>query len=104
LREARSLGIPTVALIDTDGDPDLVDIPIPGNDDSMRSIDVIVRELCEAVKLGKTGRTPQIDAPVTETSTDAARRRSPRSMFRSDEAPSPEAVGDTPAVTVEGTR
>jgi len=104
LREARSLGIPTIALIDTDGDPDLVDIPIPGNDDSMRSIDVIVRELCEAVKLGKTGRTPQIDAPVTETSTDAARRRSPRSMFRSDEAPSPEAVGDTPAVTVEGTR
>ena len=40
LREARSLGIPTVCLIDTDGDPDLADIAIPGNDDSMRSIEV----------------------------------------------------------------
>ena len=103
LREARSLGIPTIALIDTDGDPDLVDVPIPGNDDSMRSIDVIVRELCEAVRLGKTGRTQQIDAPVTEPTAEAGRRRSPRSTFRSDDAPSPEAGGDTPAVAVEGT-
>ncbi len=103
LREARSLGIPTIALIDTDGDPDLVDIPIPGNDDSMRSIDVIVRELCEAVRLGKTGRTQQADAPVTETSPETGGRRSQRSMFRSDDAPSPEAGGDTPAVAVEGT-
>ncbi|MGD1916754.1 MAG: 30S ribosomal protein S2 [Phycisphaerales bacterium] len=46
IREARKLGIPTLALIDTDGAPDVVDIPIPGNDDSMRSIDVVVRELC----------------------------------------------------------
>ncbi len=53
LREARKLGIPTICLIDTDGDPDLADIPIPGNDDSMRSIDVIIRELCVAVNDGK---------------------------------------------------
>ncbi len=101
LREARSLDIPTVALIDTDGDPDLVDIPIPGNDDSMRSIDVIVRELCEAVSLGKTGRAEQIDTPVPETPTAADRRRSQRTMFRSDEAAAPEAPQtpiDAPAV------
>ncbi len=101
LREARSLGIPTIALIDTDGDPDLVDIPIPGNDDSMRSIDVIVRELCEAVSLGKTGRAEQIETPVPETPTAADRRRSQRTMFRSDEAAAPEAPQtpiDAPAV------
>jgi small subunit ribosomal protein S2 len=34
----------------------MVDIPIPGNDDSMRTIDIIVRELCDAVKKGKEGR------------------------------------------------
>lgn len=56
LREARKLGIPTICLIDTDGDPDLADIPIPGNDDSMRSIDVIIRELCVAVNDGKQMR------------------------------------------------
>ncbi|MCE2884962.1 MAG: 30S ribosomal protein S2 [Planctomycetaceae bacterium] len=57
LLEAKSLGIPTVCLVDTDGDPDMVDIPIPGNDDSMRTIDIIVRELCDAVKKGKEGRS-----------------------------------------------
>ncbi|MBL8875798.1 MAG: 30S ribosomal protein S2 [Phycisphaerae bacterium] len=56
LKEARKLGIPTIALIDTDGDPELVDIPIPGNDDSMKSIDVVVRELCLAVVDGRQSR------------------------------------------------
>lgn len=62
LKEARKLGIPTIALIDTDGDPELVDIPIPGNDDSMKSIDVVVRELCLAVVDGRQSRTPAGDA------------------------------------------
>ncbi len=48
------LGIATVALIDTDCDPDLVDLPIPGNDDSMRSIELIVKMLSDAVVAGKT--------------------------------------------------
>lgn len=47
--EARKLNIPVVALIDTDGDPDLVDIPIPGNDDSMRSIALIVNYIADAI-------------------------------------------------------
>ncbi|MBI5366556.1 MAG: 30S ribosomal protein S2 [Planctomycetes bacterium] len=41
LQEARKMGIPTIALIDTDGDPDLVDIRIPGNDDAMRVIQIV---------------------------------------------------------------
>ncbi|MCH6551199.1 MAG: 30S ribosomal protein S2 [Planctomycetes bacterium] len=92
LHEAHSLGIPTICLIDTDGDPDLVDIPIPGNDDSMRSIDVIVRELCEAITLGKTGRADQTETPVPETPTADDRRRSQRTMFRADEAAPPNDV------------
>lgn len=48
--EARKLNIPVVALIDTDGDPDLVDLPIPGNDDSMRSINVIVNYIADCVQ------------------------------------------------------
>lgn len=53
IREARSLGITTVALIDTDCDPDLVDLPIPGNDDGIRSIEIIVRHIADAVNAGK---------------------------------------------------
>jgi small subunit ribosomal protein S2 len=52
--EARKLGITTVALIDTDCDPDEVDLPIPGNDDSIRSIELIVTLLADAVLAGKT--------------------------------------------------
>jgi small subunit ribosomal protein S2 len=53
VREARKLGIATVALIDTDCDPDLVDLPIPGNDDSMRSIELIVKILADAIAQGR---------------------------------------------------
>jgi small subunit ribosomal protein S2 len=52
IKEARSLGITTVALIDTDCDPDLVDLPIPGNDDGIRSIELIARHLSEAILVG----------------------------------------------------
>ncbi|MDA0658537.1 MAG: 30S ribosomal protein S2 [Planctomycetota bacterium] len=52
IREAQSLGIATVALIDSDCDPDMVDLPIPGNDDGIRSIEIIVRHLADAVAEG----------------------------------------------------
>ena len=59
VKEARKLGIATVALIDTDCDPDLVDLPIPGNDDSMRSIDLIVGILADAIAEGKAQSAAQ---------------------------------------------
>jgi small subunit ribosomal protein S2 len=51
--EARKLGITTIALIDTDCDPDEVDLPIPGNDDSIRSIELVIQLLGDAVLSGK---------------------------------------------------
>ncbi|MBL4884296.1 MAG: 30S ribosomal protein S2 [Planctomycetaceae bacterium] len=53
VHEAHLLGIKVLALIDTDSDPDLVDLPIPGNDDSMRSIRLIVTHLANAVAAGR---------------------------------------------------
>ncbi len=55
--EARSMGIRTVSLIDTDCDPDTIDLPIPGNDDGIRSIDLIVRHLADAVAAGRKSST-----------------------------------------------
>lgn len=52
VKEARAAGIPTVALIDTDADPDLIDLAVPGNDDSIRSIDLILAKLADAVRQG----------------------------------------------------
>ena len=57
VKEANKLHIPVVCLLDTECDPDLVDIPIPGNDDAMRAIELIVRELCDAIVEGRAGRT-----------------------------------------------
>ncbi len=54
LREAKKLGIATVGLLDTDSDPDIVDVAIPANDDSIRAVDLILNELADAVAIGKT--------------------------------------------------
>jgi small subunit ribosomal protein S2 len=54
LREAKKLGIATVGVLDTDSDPDTVDVAIPANDDSIRAIELILNELADAVAIGKT--------------------------------------------------
>ncbi len=54
VREARTLGITTVSLIDTDCNPTTVDLPIPGNDDGIRSIELIISQLSDAVLSGKS--------------------------------------------------
>src|SRR5882757_7555926 len=54
ISEARKMGVATIALIDTDCDPDLVDLPIPGNDDSMRSIELVIKMLADAIIGGKS--------------------------------------------------
>jgi small subunit ribosomal protein S2 len=54
LREAKKLDIATVGILDTDSDPDTVDVAIPANDDSIRAIELILSELSDAVATGKT--------------------------------------------------
>jgi len=53
VREARRLGIPVVALVDTNCDPDEADYVIPGNDDAIRSCNLVVHALAEAISNGK---------------------------------------------------
>jgi small subunit ribosomal protein S2 len=71
VREARALGVTTVALIDTDCDPDEVDLPIPGNDDGIRSIEVVLRHLADAVLAGSAAvQVQQKDQAAKERSKD----------------------------------
>lgn len=53
--EARKLGIPIVAIVDTNCDPDLIDYPIPGNDDAIRAIKLIIGLMASAVIEGRQG-------------------------------------------------
>jgi small subunit ribosomal protein S2 len=54
IRECKKLGIPIVSILDTNCDPDLVDIPIPGNDDAVRSIKLILKSLTNSIIAGKS--------------------------------------------------
>lgn len=74
LREARKLGIPSVGIIDTDSDPDEVDIAIPANDDSLKAIDIIFNEFQDAIKEGK-----QMAAVATESTAAPVGGGRPRS-------------------------
>jgi len=99
LREAKKLGIVTVGLIDTDSDPDTVDVAIPANDDSIRTIELILNELAEAVAVGKTmGAARQEPAPR------ARRVRSRRPVLArasEEESEGATAVDQTQKETVE---
>ena len=54
IKECRKLGIPIVSILDTNCDPDLIDIPIPGNDDAVRSIKLILKSLTDSIITGKS--------------------------------------------------
>jgi small subunit ribosomal protein S2 len=62
--EANKLGIPIVAVVDTNCDPDVIQYVIPGNDDAIRSGDLMARIICEAVEEGRQIRARRTGAPV----------------------------------------
>ncbi len=64
VKEAQRMGVTTVALIDTDSDPDTVDLPIPGNDDSIRSIELVLSKLADAVLEGRAALPPEQQTPI----------------------------------------
>ena len=64
--EASKLGIPIIAIIDTNADPDPIDFPIAGNDDAIKSIRILVRALVEAAMEAKTGLTEEMIEASTE--------------------------------------
>jgi small subunit ribosomal protein S2 len=102
LREAKKLGIATIGVIDTDSDPDTVDVAIPANDDSIRAIELILSELADAVAIGKTMVSAQ-----PEPAPRPRRARSRRAVLAraSDEVPEvaegPPAVEPAPTETAE---
>ena len=78
VREAHTKGIPVISIVDTDCDPNLVDIPIPGNDDAYRSIEVILSQLTDAIIAGK-------DKLVAEQQAEAARKSAAEDKTRAKE-------------------
>ncbi len=120
-REARKMGVVTIGMLDTDCNPNDVDIVIPGNDDALKSVRLIIEELSEAVEagwhhhreeaasIGEARRSEEVEAGgVTDDVRPTRTQRAPRrdAASGSDQSPpsddsSGDATPDTPAPTVD---
>ncbi len=104
VKEANNLGIPVIAITDTNADPDVIDYPIPGNDDAIRSVSVITGAIADAIEQARRELPPETRRRAeeaeavtysTETGTtqeaaqgDDRKRRRPRRKRK----PRPEAI------------
>ena len=84
VKEAKRMGVATVALIDTDSDPDEVDLPIPGNDDSIRSIELVLGKMADAVLEGKAAVSA-----ADQQAANAPRPRPHQPMSSATQSPAP---------------
>jgi small subunit ribosomal protein S2 len=89
VKEARRMGVTTIALIDTDSDPDPVDLPIPGNDDSIRSIEVVVSKLADACLEGRAALPPEQQALFKPRTPAAPRPAAPAAPVEPNSAAAP---------------
>ena len=110
VREARRLGMPIIALVDTNCDPDEADYVIPGNDDAMRSCSLITRAIADGIAEGKqkvspaemaAPREPEPEAAAeqeTETEQPAPAEQPSASTVETDEAGAPEPAAEPATV------
>ena len=100
VREAHRLGIPVIAIADTNVDPELIDYPIPGNDDAIRSVSLIAGEIADAIRIARREvpdeqlrRQAELEATTysTETGEKSADSRELRRRPRK-RRPRPEAI------------
>jgi small subunit ribosomal protein S2 len=101
VREAAKLGIPIIAIADTNADPDLIDYPIPGNDDAIRSVGLIGKAIADAVETARREvpeddrrRTEELEATTysTETGETTEKERPQRRKPRRKRRPKPEVI------------
>jgi small subunit ribosomal protein S2 len=77
VKEAKRLGIPVVAIVDTNTDPDPIDYPIPANDDALKSVQLIAKAIADAVLDGVERASAKQQAEAEERATaDAAEKAS----------------------------
>ena len=96
VNEARKMQIPIVAVVDTDCDPNLIDYPIPGNDDAIRSVKLFCTKIADAVLAGSSGRiiieaalTPEGQAETTGAVAVAAAIAVPNELAASQKVAEP---------------
>ena len=95
--EARKLGIPVVAIVDTNCDPDVVDYVIPGNDDAIRAVKLICSAMANAIVEGREGSLPDKQiAPEVKTTADPEKKEEVKVQDQDVKAPEIEKVAEAP--------
>jgi small subunit ribosomal protein S2 len=104
VKEANKLGLPVIAIADTNADPDLIDYPIPGNDDAIRSVQLITGSIADAIEQARRELPPEAKRRADETeavtySTEGglsqeapSEERRPRRRPRRKRRPRPEVI------------
>ena len=101
VREAAKLGIPIIAITDSNADPDLIDFPIPGNDDAIRSVSLITNVIAESISVaskevpaGERRRIDDLEATMysTETGETTEKQRPQRRRPRRKRRPRPDVI------------
>jgi small subunit ribosomal protein S2 len=110
VREAKRLGLPVIGLVDTNCDPDEADYVIPGNDDAIKSADLVIRTIADAIEAGKQKVTPEeLQAakpqpePAAESQAEAApaEEAAAEAAPEAEEAPAEEAPAEASATAEE---
>ena len=102
VREARRLGLPIIALVDTNCDPDEADYVIPGNDDAIRSCSLVIRAIAEAIEAGKAKVTPaEMAAPAEEAAEAQAAQAAEQPGAPSPDEPEAPPAGEPEAPPAE---
>ena len=94
IREAKRLDIPVIAIVDSNTDPEKVDYPIPANDDSMRTIQLIISALADAVLEARSAASKKDEEKDMETSTAGPPAGGPGSEAAPKDTPAPDAKDD----------
>jgi small subunit ribosomal protein S2 len=101
VKEASKLGIPIIAITDTNSDPDLIDYPIPGNDDAIRSVSLIAKAIADSMESARQEvpvddrrRVDELEATTysTETGETTEKERPQRRRPRRKRRPRPEVI------------
>jgi small subunit ribosomal protein S2 len=108
VREARRLGLPVIALVDTNCDPDEADYVIPGNDDAIRSCSLVIRAIADGIEAGRQRVTPgELAAPRNGGAPEEAEEAAPPEAEAQGEAateaaaPTAEEIADAPEYEVQ---
>jgi small subunit ribosomal protein S2 len=105
VKEARKLGIPVVAIVDTNCDPDLVNYVIPGNDDALRAIRLFTSRMAEAILEGRQAaedKRLEEEKAAAEKAAEELERQRLADAIAAGEIPPPEYTGEEEPLAVEG--